>query len=234
MTSAVALAAEAYKPFVLGSRASGEISAVVDATKQKLTEAGFEIVGTYSPYETAQLIVVTDDELKENAARSEFGGYGAAQRVAVTKVGDEVQVSYTNPVYMAHAYRMVGDLQAVADRLGAALGTLQQFGPEKGMGPKQLRKYHYMMGMEYFDDPSVLAEYDSHEAALKAVEEALAKNDSGTSKVYRIDVPGKEESVFGVALRGGKSAKYQDDAFIMSEIDFKPIRSSAHLSLIHI
>jgi hypothetical protein len=86
-----------------------------------------------------------------------------------------------------------------------------------------------MMGMEYFDDPSVLAEYDSHEAALKAVEEALAKNVSGVSKVFRIDVPGKQESVFGVAMRGGDKAKFQDDAYIMNEIDFKPIRSSAHL-----
>jgi hypothetical protein len=195
----------------------------------KLTTAGFEVVGTYSPYDTTQLIIVTDNDLKQNAAKSEFGGYGAVQRVAVTKVGDEIQVSYTNPVYMAHAYRMEGDLKPVGDRLAAALGNVEQFGPEKGIGPKQLRKYHYMMGMEYFDDPSVLAEYDSHEAALKAVEDALAKNDSGVSKVFRVDVPGKQEAVFGVAMRGGNKAKYQDDAYIMSEIDFKPIRSSAHL-----
>ena len=229
LMSAAAVAEDSYKPFVLGARAKGEPAAVAADVKSKLASAGFEVVGTYAPYTGTEIIVVTDSELKQNAAKSKFGGYGAAQRIAVTKVGEEVQVSYTHPTYMAHAYRMEGDLQSVTERLAVALGNVEQFGPETGLDAKQLRKYHYMMGMEYFDDPSVLMQYDSHEAALKAVEDALAKSASGVSKVYRIDVPGKEESVFGVAMRGGKDAKYQDDAYVMSEIDFKPLRSTAHL-----
>jgi hypothetical protein len=50
------------------------------------------------------------------------------------------------------------------------------------------------------------------------------------TKVYRIDVPEKKEAVFGVAMKGATEAdKYMDDKFIMSVIDFKDIRSTAHL-----
>jgi hypothetical protein len=87
-----------------------------------------------------------------------------------------------------------------------------------------------MMGMEYFDEPSVLAEYGSFEEAVAAVESGLAAGQGGAAKVYRIDVPEKKEAVFGVALKGaGETDKYRDDKFIMSEIDFKELRSTAHL-----
>jgi hypothetical protein len=228
MSSAAAVAGESYKPFVLAYRASGNVEGVAADVRNKLTAGGFEVVGTYSPYATTQLIIVTDGDLKQNAAQSKFGGYGIAQRVAVSKVGEEIQVSYTNPVYMAAAYRMAGDLKGVAEHLAKVLGRSEEFGPEAGLEASKLRKYHYMFGMEYFDDPSVLAEYDSYEAAVKAVEQGLAKNTVGASKVYRVDVPGKQETVFGVGLRSERN-KYQDDAYVMSEIDFKPTRSSAHL-----
>jgi hypothetical protein len=87
-----------------------------------------------------------------------------------------------------------------------------------------------MMGMEYFDEPDVLAEYASYEEAVQAVDTKLAANKNGVTKVYRVDVPGKQESVFGVALKGAaETDKYMDDRFIMSEIDFRDIKSTAHL-----
>lgn len=229
VVAAAAQAADTYKPFVLAYKGTGDIAATVETVTSRLTQAGFEIAGSYSPYATATVLAVTSEELKQEAAKSKFGGYAAAQRVAITKVGGELQVAYTNPTYMAHAYRMESDLKGVSDKLAEALGRETEYGPEKAMEPKKLRKYHYMFGMEYFDDPSLLAEHDSYEAAVQAVEAKLAEGVSGVSKVYRIDIPGKEETVFGVALRGGKDAKYQDDEFIMNEIDFKPVRSTAHL-----
>jgi hypothetical protein len=98
------------------------------------------------------------------------------------------------------------------------------------MTAKQARKYHYMMGMEYFDEPDLLAEYASYEEAIQAVDTKLASNQNGVTKVYRVDVPGKKESVFGVAMKGQSEAdKYMDDKFIMSEIDFRDLKSTAHL-----
>lgn len=218
-------AADLLKPFVLASIGAGEIAATVTDVKAKLATAGFELAGEYSPYDNATILIVTSDALKTAAAKSEFGGYAAGQRVSVTKVGDEVQVAYTNPGYMANAYRMNDSLQATADLLKQALGSTEMYGPAEGLSADAVRKYHYMFGMEYFDEPSVLARYKSYDEAVSMVEKSLEAKKGGVSKVYRIDVPGKDEAVFGVHLTKGCSS----DKFVMSNIDFKPIRSTAHL-----
>jgi len=220
---------EKLKPFILGFKGAGTVVEKAEQAKVDLAARGFTVVGNYSPYEDTTILIVTSDELKKNAADSEHGGFGAIQRVSITKVKDEVQVSYTNPIYMSNVYRMKNDLIGVAAELATALGRIEDFGA-KGMTAKQARKYHYMMGMEYFDEPDVLAEYASYEEAVQAVDAKLSANQNGISKVYRVDVPGKKESVFGVAMKGkSESDKYFDDQFIMSEIDFRDIRSTAHL-----
>ncbi|HEU0187537.1 MAG TPA: hypothetical protein VFR06_06560 [Gallionellaceae bacterium] len=236
------------KPFVLASKGPGTIEAKVSAAKASLTANGFAVVGSYSPYPSATILIVTNDELKNNAAASEHGGYGAAQRVAITKVKNDIQVSFTNPIYMANIYRMNGDLKNVYAKLEAALGKVEEFGMERTMSVTKARKYHYMFGMEYFDEKSELGEFDSYEAAIAAVESGLASGKEGVTKVYRIDIPGKKEAVFGVAMAGkpGKTKVNKDaapgdefgvvstsapeaDAYIMSNIDFKEIKSTAHL-----
>ena len=220
---------ELLKPFVLGSKGPGMMAEKVEATKTALTANGFTVVGSYSPFPSATVIVVTNDVLKANAAKSEHGGFGAMQRVSVTKVGNEVQVSYTNPVYMANVYRMAGDLKGVSASLEKALGRVEEFGA-KGLTVSKLRKYHYMFGMEYFTDPSKLAEHATYEEAVKAVEDNLAAGTAGVTKVYRIDIPGKQETVFGVAMKGKTDFdKNMDDKYLMSEIDFRDVKSTPHL-----
>jgi hypothetical protein len=87
-----------------------------------------------------------------------------------------------------------------------------------------------MFGMEYFNEPSVLAEYASYEEAVQSVDTKLTANNNGVTKVYRVDIPGKKETVFGVALKGATQAdQYMDDSFIMKEIDFHDVKSTAHL-----
>jgi hypothetical protein len=240
---------ELLKPFVLASKGPGNLASKTEAAKAALTANGFTVVGTYTPYPTATIIIITSDELKKNAGESEFGGYGAAQRVAITKVKDELQVSYTNPVYMANIYRMKSDLSDVAAKLEKAIGKIEEFG-SKGITVKKARKYHYMFGMEYFDEPSVLAQYGSYEEAIAAVEAGLAAKTEGVSKVFRVDIPGKQEAVFGVALAGkpgttkvtkegtpGQDEQFgalmtgapEADQYIMSVIDFGELKGSAHL-----
>lgn len=220
-----AQAADLLKPFTLASTGSGDVATIAADVKAKLGNAGFEVVGEYTPYTDATIIIVTSDSLKGAAGKSKFGGYAAGQRVSITKVKDEVQVAYTNPVYMANAYRMAVDLSDVAASLDSALGSMKAYGPAEGMTAAAARKYHYMFGMEYFDEPSFLAEYKTHDEAISAVEKSLAARKGGVSKVYRIDVPGKDESVFGVSLTKNCSG----DKFVMGHIDFKPVRSTAHL-----
>ncbi len=223
--SAGSAAAEGkMKPFVLASRGPGEVAAAAEAAKGKLAAAGFEVVGSYAPYEGAVVLAVTSAELEAASAQAPLGGYAAAQRVTVTKVGDEVQVAWTNPVYMAAGYRMKADLGPVAAKLGQALGKLEEYGPKDGKSAKDLRGYHYMMSMPYFDDPWTIGKFASQAEALAAVEAGLAAGRGGTKKIYRIDVS-PEETVIGVGLSDGCGG----DANVMKEIDFKPLRSTGHL-----
>ncbi|MBF0218935.1 MAG: hypothetical protein HQL49_05320 [Gammaproteobacteria bacterium] len=224
-------AAEKLKPFILAYSSDVAVAAESEVVKDKLTAAGFTVVGSYVPYPEATILIVTSDALKKAAAASKMGGYGAVQRVALTIVAGKTQVSYTNPTYMAFAYRMQGDLADVTKTLASALGNEQAFGAKEGLTEAELRKYHYMFGMEYFDDYSEhrLGKFDSQAEAVETVAANLAKGVAGVTQVYRVDIPGKDETIFGVALKGSGQHKIMDDTFIMSEIDFQPLRSTAHL-----
>lgn len=212
------------KPHVLASQSDGDYQAIVKKTITALQEAGFEVAGQYSPYKDATVVVITNEELKKNASVSKHGGFGAMQRVAITRVKDKVQVVFTNPAYMANVYRMKGDLSTVKLQLEKALGVVRDFGAQ-GITASDLREYHYKVFMPYFDEPYEIKTFESHAEALQAVEAGLKAGWGGTSKVYRIDIPGKQESVIGVAL----TRECSGDEFIMNKIDFGDIRSTTHL-----
>lgn len=213
-------AEDTFKPFTLANPATVS----VDDAKKALTANGFQIAGTVTPYTGVNIIVVTNDELKKTAAANKWGGYGAAIRVAVTQVNGQNQTSYVTPNYMKNAYRMKGDLSATTASLEKALGKEKSFGAKEGMSADDLRGYHYMMGMPYFDDQVDLGEYDNYAAAIAKVETGLTTG-KGVKKVYRIDIPGKDEAVFGVAISDGKGA----DKAVMTAIDTEALRHSAHL-----
>jgi len=79
------------KPFVLASKGVGTVAEKSAQVKSVLAGSGFTVVGDYAPYAGAEIIIVTNDVLKKNAAASENGGYGAVQRVAVTEAGQLYQ-----------------------------------------------------------------------------------------------------------------------------------------------
>lgn len=219
------------KPYILASQQAGaDVTASIAEVRQKLIDAGFDLVGEYSPYPDANITIITNDELKQNAAATEYGGFGAALRVTVTKKDAEVQVAYTNPVYMANAYRMKSDLAGVASKLKSALGDKGEYGPEKGLTAADLRDYHYKWLMPYFSDRIKLVKYKDYDQAIAAVSKALASgNKGGVKQVYRIDIPGKQQAVFGVQMNGPDNVDCSGDKYIMDRIDFKPLRSTGHL-----
>ncbi len=227
-------AAEKFMPFVLASKGAADFDAKVNETRDALKAEGFRVVGEFTPYEgthvdKAHVIIVTNDELIKAAGMSEMGGFAAPWRVGVTRVGDEVQVSYPNPIYIAKAYRLKTDLEGVNDALRRSLGAAEMYGSKKGLSARKLRKYHYTFGMEYFDDVYKLAEYDSHKAAVAAIEKNLAAGAGGVTKVYRLDLP-KGGTVFGVARKAGEGGdENMDDAWIMGNVDFEELRATAYL-----
>jgi hypothetical protein len=211
-----------HQPFVLASVNAASLEDQVDATRSALESAGFSLAGQYSPLDNATVIVATHPLLLEAAAGTERGGYAAGQRISVTHRDGSTEVAFVNPLYIQYAYRLEADLQPVLDLLGEALGNTESFGAEKNMTAKKLRKYNYMPMMQKFDDPSELASFGSHEQALNAVEEGLAREGDALTKVYRIDIPGTEQVVFGMGMRAtNEDEKDIDEKHQMSIVDFE-------------
>jgi len=213
------------KPYVLISNQTGTIGEEVIKAKNAILENGFEIVGEYEPFADRYVVAFTNEQLKLKAAETDFGAYGSALRIGFALVDSMVQVAYTNPVYWHNAYRMNSETDNLSNRLIATFGEGDLFGSKKGEKLKKLRKYHYMISMPYFDDPHELAEHANYEEAVKAVEEGLAANKGGASKVYRIDIPGKNETVFGVGLTADTSS----DEVIMKKIDKADLKHTPYL-----
>ena len=220
-----AMAEDMLKPFMLAPGTAGDASAAIAETRGKLEAGGFKVVGEYSPYADATVIVATSDDLLAAAGKSDFGGYGAVIRTAVTQTGDKVEVTYANPVYWGNAFRMT-DLSAVAKQLGDAMGGGTPYGSEEGLTAEKLRKYHYKILMPYFDDPLELGKFDSHQSAVDNVNQRLASGENGLKKVFEVKVPGKEEVLFGVGMSGDGG---QADQGIMTKIDVQGTRHTAHL-----
>ncbi|MEE8339550.1 MAG: hypothetical protein V3R56_05355 [Xanthomonadales bacterium] len=224
-----AAAETTYQPFVLASVNDAGLDEQTAATTSALEQAGFTVVGQYSPLENTNVIVVTSANLTAVAALSEKGGYGAGQRVSVSLREDKTEVAFVNPLYMQHAYRLEGDLQSVYDQLSQTLGNVEAYGAEKKMTAKKLAKYHYMIAMQRFDDPSELGSFDSHEAALAAVEKGLAAEGDALTQIYRIDIPGKDQTVFGVGMQATNEDEEDiDAAFQMSIVDFEGYGKAAY------
>lgn len=213
-----------YQPFILASVNDSGLEAQTDATISALKEAGFSVAGQYTPVDNSNVLVVTSPELLEKAAASAKGGYGAGQRVSVTEREGKTEVAFVNPLYIQYAYRMDTEMQGIYDSLSAALGNEELYGAKKKMTAKKLGKYHYMMAMPYFDDPMKLGSFDDYDSAVAAVEQGLAVEGDALTQVYRIDLPGKEQTVFGVGMKATSDDKKEmdiDEAHQLSIVDFE-------------
>ena len=233
--SPVVIAADGLKPFVLAASLDDTaLSAASAEVEVKLKNAGFDVIGQYSPYDDAVILVFSSVQLRELATRSERGGYGAALRVSLTRNNGKIELAYTNPLYWVNAYRMQAEVESIAAALKSSLGFEQNFGSgELSLTASDLREYHYTFMMEYFDDPSVLNHFDSHAQAVAAVRANLAKQVSASSQVYELrlgsDINEKQMTLFGVGLSGVDQDDCSSDAYIMGRIDKDSPRHSAHL-----
>jgi len=226
-----AAAESAYQPFVLASINETGLEQQTEDTLSALKKAGFTIAGQYSPIDDTNVIVATSPNLQAVAALTERGGYGAGQRVSVSLRNGKTEVTFVNPLYIQHAYRLEGDLLSVYDQLVKALGHTEEFGAEKKMTAKKLAKYHYMIAMQRFDDPSELGGFESFAAAVAAVESGLAVEGDPLTLVYRIDIPGKDQAVFGVGMKATNDADkevYIDAAHQIAIVDFEGYSKAAY------
>ncbi len=211
------------KPFVLAAEVKGKMQ--VAEQKLLLTNAGFQILGEVKPYAQTYILIITNKELQSIATMSQFGAYGSVVRVAITKKKDISQVSYTYPPYWANAYRMKKIPKDTTSKLAKTLGFIKLFGSDEGISAENLRSYHYMFGMPYFDEPDLLGNFSSNKKAIEIIENGLARNLGGVSKVYRLDLPKGGETIIGVHMTKDMSS----DRTIMQDIDQGKLSHTAHL-----
>jgi hypothetical protein len=179
--------AHALQPYIDGSKVSGgDLKAVVVATEQKLTAAGFTVIGHHMPagIPTHASIIVTEPGF--SSALTAVGGsavVGLPIRVGVKADG---AVSYQNLEYWQRAYLRANYAKAEG-AVKAASGKLQQaLGAGKGFGgnvePADLPGYRYMAGMEKFEDKSELKTYSGgFDEAVKTIRDNLSKGVAKTS-----------------------------------------------------
>jgi hypothetical protein len=227
---ASAAQSELLKPMVLAYANPGtDVAAEAKSVRERLTGASFRLLGEYLVHDSATVMVFTSDELLAAAASAERGGYAAPLRVAVTRVGDQLQVSYNNLEYFRHAYQLERSLAAVMARLADVLGAEENFGAQ-GLAPATLSRYRYAFGMERFRDPYVLATYPNRERALAALDANLRSGTGGVSEVYRVDIPGRDATLIGVAIReNGGVDRNASDRFQLATVDVGEHRHTVYL-----
>lgn len=203
----------AVTPYITGDKISGgDVNAVMAQVEKKLTAEGFTVVGKYSPKGVGQygVVVVTDKGVMD--AIHAVGGatiVGAGIRVGVKTDGT---VSYQNPDYWYRAYfrkqfsSAEPAVKALQAKLQKSLGAGKGFGGDESAG--DLPSYRYMVGMERFEsDKNELKSHGSFEAAVKTIQDNLAKGTNKTSKVYEVVMADKKIAVFGVAMNDPKTGE---------------------------
>lgn len=214
------------KPYVLADVRNSLLSAAKSQVVEKLTADQWQVVGDFQPFKGAQVLVVTHPEIKKLATIK--GSKGALfllpQRISLTETPAGVQIAYTNPYYFAYAYQVDAPVDVVADSLRQALGWKEEFGSAKGLSVSKLKDYKYAFGMEHFEERLELADYGDYKTAIQKVSTALKAGKGGTSKAYRIDLPGRDASVFGVQMTEGFNDKQ-----IIDTVDINPLKHTAYL-----
>jgi len=221
---------ETFKPYALAKQTAVSMADAQTELKKQIINSPFSLLSEYSPYSGAHIFIITSDELKSLAAKSPYGGFAAAQRISLTQVDKNVQVAYTNPVFMKHAYRMKEvDMQPILKQMTKAFGFDQFFGGD-GLSARKLKRYKYSFGLEDFDSFYELPEYESHTRAIAALEKGFKQKDNGITEIYKIKIPGKKQVVYGVAMSAEDSGIPElDTKKTMDIIDHLALKRTAYL-----
>ncbi|MGM0552810.1 MAG: hypothetical protein ACQETK_03220 [Pseudomonadota bacterium] len=230
-TFAQAAIADEYRPFILAYTTTGtDVRGEAEAVRERLEEAGFETLGEYPVSDARHVVVVTHDDLLRVAGTDARAGYLAPIRVGITRVNGDLQVSYNNLEYFRHAYRVDDPVATISGRLEQVLGAQRDFGSDDGMSPRDLSRYRYAFGMERFDRPYELGSFNSRREALAELDDNLAQRAGGVSEIYRVDIPGQDVTVIGVAIREADGADSDAaDRFTLETVDVRDHRHTAYV-----
>ncbi len=208
--------AQALNPYILGATSSNSVTDLQSVVSDALSNNGLKVVGSYMPAadKNRMVIIVSHTELTK-AVQTVGGltGFATTLRVGITLEGSVTNISYTNPVYWGNAYfrddfsKVTSNYDAVTKAFETAMKSLDgykgtSFGSKKGIDTNDLHDYHYMMAMPYFDDTEELKEFDSYKEAVAKIDANLKAGVPNAKLVYKVNIPGKNLTVYGIALSG--------------------------------
>ena len=213
-----AAAAEKFSPYLMVGTLDEPMDSVASKVKDALTSAGFNVIGEYNPEGKAELksIAYTRKDLQEIALKvKDRGLLAAVLKVGLNEVDGKIDVSMINPEYLFRVYLMKefseheDALKSIASDAQAAMKTVGgEFEPFGGnLKAKKLEHYHYKIGMEYFDDPVTLAEYDSFEKGVETIRKNLADKKGGAFEVFSLVRGNAKVAVFGIGLGDEKTGE---------------------------
>lgn len=216
-------AESSLRPYILSSNVQGDMVKAAIELKEVLVAGGFQLLGEYAPDADRHVIVVTSDYLKRLAAAESNALFAVPQRVAITRFEGRLQVAYSNPAYQQYAFRIESDLEPVRLQLKSILGEQETFGSSAGLTTAALSGYRHARGMEQFDNLLALGKFASQARALKVVEEGLDSGRGGVNAVFRVNIPERDATLFGVALTEGPGS----DQAIIEAVDIRPLKHTA-------
>ncbi|MBN1649912.1 MAG: hypothetical protein JW857_01215 [Bacteroidales bacterium] len=203
-------AQQSYAPFLKTSPQEKTVLELSNEISTALNAKNFEIIGQYKPMQSDDLLVIcfSRKDLKQaSLSFKDRGALASVLKIGLQKTGSSVTLSLQNPLYMFYAYfrddfdkqksvltRIDADAKSI---LSGLYGELIPFGGE--LSADKLIKYHYKMMMPYFDDPSILENYDSFEQGLSHIQTRL-ENAVGVKKVYEQIFETERVAVFGLAF----------------------------------
>jgi len=206
------------KPYVVGFETTESVVATQEKVTGQLEQNGIKVVGQYQPAndKNRAVIIFTSPEL-EAAVKKTGGltGFAATLRIGITNENGKTVVSYTNPQYWGNAYfrsnfdNVSGNYSALTIKLEKAMKASgdfigKSFGSKQGLSIKDLRKYHYMMAMPYFEDVVELGSFSSYAVAIAKIDANLKKGVPNVKLVSRVSIPGKDLTLYSLALSGEK------------------------------
>jgi len=133
----------------------------IDTAKQKLTDAGFDIIATVRVNKKGTLfsIVFTDETLMQMASQPNRGFIGSLRLLIDTK---KRAISITNPIYMTKGFlQQAYDHRLSKKILDKLLTTFTHLKNSKDILKFQsLPHYHFMKGMPFYEDMIEVASGD--------------------------------------------------------------------------
>jgi len=203
--------------------------------KEKLSQNALEAIGEYDAMgdPNYHVIVYTSRELKAMGSK-ENRGFAAVQKILIDK--KDGKLVFTNPEYFERAF-MQGDLyeskvKIVANKLKFAFGTLEK-SPES-LDEGDLKGYHFMFAMPYYEDMIDVAQGDSLDATLEANAKSkiVFKLPLGKSTLYGVKMDtAKGEKSFIPAISQEKNSAFLPYMVLISGNKAKILHAKYYLAV---